>query len=263
MDDIDRRVERLDRAVRAGGQRAHDAFREPLDVETKDGPLDAVTAVDRAVQSTVAAELGGPSDAPLVGEEGDARKSVPDEGPAWVVDPIDGTLNYVSGNRTWATSLALVDGGDPVAAANDFPALGDHVRVGATGDVTRNGDPVTTSDGDVLSDLVVAMIYGYGRDHRRAFRDAATTVIDACGDLRRLGSAQATLSMVAAGELDAAVSSVSLLPWDTLAGVHLVRRAGGRVTDLDGNPWRHGADSMVASNGAGAHDDLLDALVDE
>jgi len=261
MDDVDARTTALDRAVEAGAERALDSFREHLAVETKEGPLDAVTTVDREVQAIVTERLGSEYDDPLVGEEGDARKTVPETGPAWVVDPIDGTLNYVAGNRTWATSLALVMDGEPLAAINAFPALGDRVRAGKRGAVTRNGEPVTTSDRDSIEEFVVGTIFGYDRRGREALGDAASAIIDACGDLRRLGSAQVTLSMVATGELDAAVATVPLAPWDTVAGVHLVRRAGGRVTDLDGERWRHDADALVASNGDDAsHRRLVEML---
>ena len=67
------------------------------------------------------------------------------------------------------------------------------------------------------------------------------------------------LSSVAAGELDAAVSNMSLSPWDTVGGVHLVREAGGTVTDLHGERWTPGADGIIASNG-NAHDDLVAAF---
>jgi myo-inositol-1(or 4)-monophosphatase len=81
-------------------------------------------------------------------------------------------------------------------------------------------------------------------------------LLTAFGDLRRLGCAQLVLAGVAAGRLHAAVSTVELNDWDTVAGVHLVRLAGGRVTDAAGDRWEPGATGLVASNGR-AHEALL------
>ncbi|MDZ7730119.1 MAG: inositol monophosphatase family protein [Natrialbaceae archaeon] len=84
-------------------------------------------------------------------------------------------------------------------------------------------------------------------------------MVDDFGDIRRFGSAQIELATVAAGGLEAAVTDVPAYPWDTVAGVAMVRAAGGTVTDLEGEPWKPDARGMVASNGA-IHGDLLETL---
>jgi myo-inositol-1(or 4)-monophosphatase len=81
------------------------------------------------------------------------------------------------------------------------------------------------------------------------------------GDIRRVGSMQATLALVAAGPLEGAVATGTPHPWDSSAGAALVRRAGGTVTDLRGEPWTHDSVGLVASNGR-AHDRLLEAVSD-
>jgi len=255
-DDIDGTLER---AAADGAERALAAFRGDLDVETKRGPMDAVTAVDREVQSVVTdAVRDARPDAVVVGEEDDAPEAVPDEGEAWVVDPIDGTNNYVAGNRTWAVSVAVVVDGETVAVENRLPALGDDYRL-RDGEATRNGDTVSASARTDSSTFTVAPVFGLRPRHRRGLRAVCRTVVSEFGDLRRVGCAQAALSMVADGQLEAAVSTVPLHPWDTVAGVALVRAAGGTVTDLDGARWTPASAGMVASNGR-AHGDLLAAL---
>jgi myo-inositol-1(or 4)-monophosphatase len=247
----------LDRAVRAGTERALSSFRGDLAVETKRGPMDAVTAVDREAQAAVTEVVrDARPDAVVVGEEDDAPKDVPAEGEAWVVDPIDGTNNYVAGNRTWAVSVAVVVDGGTVAAANDLPALGDSYRL-LDGDPTRNGERVSTSDRTEPSAFTVAPVFGLRPRHRRGLSAVCRTVVAELGDLRRVGCAQAALSMVADGQLEAAVSTVPLHPWDTVAGVALVRAAGGTVTDPDGARWTPDSGGMVASNGR-AHDALCE-----
>jgi myo-inositol-1(or 4)-monophosphatase len=82
---------------------------------------------------------------------------------------------------------------------------------------------------------------------------------DRFGDLRRLGCAQAALAMVASGELDGVVGTRPMAPWDTVAGAAMIERAGGTVTDPDGEPWHHAATGLVASNGT-AHGTLLETV---
>jgi myo-inositol-1(or 4)-monophosphatase len=255
--DHDGRVELVESVASAGGERAVTSFRTPLDVETKGGPMDAVTAVDRAVQREAADRIAAafPDDA-FVGEEDDARETVPEAGYAWVVDPIDGTNNYVRENRRWATSVALARDAAALASVNDCPAMGDRYAAGPDGPVRRNGDPVAPSERtDPATFTVAPLLPGQHPD----LGPLAATIAESFGDLRRVGSAQASLSMVAAGELDATVSTFAIAPWDALAGVHHVRRAGGTATDLAGDPWRPGATGLVASNGH-AHGAVLEAV---
>lgn len=256
MDDLAARIEVLERAAREGASIATQAFRSDLTVEAKGHALDSVTEVDREVQRHVVDVItrSFPGE-PIVGEEEDAPKAIPHEGPAWLVDPIDGTNNYVAGSRIWGTSVAAVQHGEPVAAVNHFPALGDTYRTTPVG-VSRNGEDISVTDRDAVEEFTASPIFGLQRTDREAFTTVAQRITAELGDLRRAGSGQATLSMVAAGEVDAAVSTVQLPPWDTVAGVHLIRHAGGRVTDTDGEPWRHDAVGLIASNGR-AHDELV------
>ena len=196
-------------------------------------------------------------DEPVVGEEDGIPGELPDAGRAWVVDPIDGSNNYVRDLPTWVTSVAAVEDGEPVAAATRFPALDDAYVAGAGG-LTRNGDPVAVSDVADPEAAIVAPTIWWPRDRREEFARAAGAIVRRFGDLRRLGSVQAVLAYVAAGSLDGAITNVVANPWDTVAGVHLVRQAGGTVTDLEGERWRHDSRGLVASNGR-LHDEVLAA----
>ncbi|WP_049997313.1 inositol monophosphatase family protein [Halococcus sediminicola] len=248
------RAECATRAADVGASVALEAFRGDLSVETKSDKTDLVTATDRAAQRrTVDCIREGFPDDAIVGEESDARKTVPEDGPAWIIDPIDGTSNFVRGLRVWGTSVAAVADGEPVAAATVFPALGDTYLADGE-ETTLNGNPVRVSAREDPETFAVAPILLGG--------DFGTTVgalAECFGDIRRFGCAQATLAAVAGGSFDAAVATTRMSPWDTVAGAHMIRRAGGRVTDLAGQPWRHDSDGLVASNGH-AHEELLDTL---
>jgi myo-inositol-1(or 4)-monophosphatase len=258
MTDAERRAVVAEEAARAGAAVAKEGFRDDLPVERKTGKTDVVTQADRDAQKRVVEVIHDsfPDDV-VVAEEGDARKAVPESGAAWVVDPIDGTNNFVRDIPVWATSVAAVVDGEPVAAANVMPALDDVVVAGPDG-VTRNGDPVTVSDHTDPEQFAVAPTYWWELDDRDAYARAADAIVTRFGDLRRFGSAQVTFSMAAHGGLDGVVTNLRMNPWDAVGGVHMVRAAGGTVTDLDGEPWRYDSEGMVASNG-NCHEAVLEA----
>jgi myo-inositol-1(or 4)-monophosphatase len=257
MDTEGRRLETARAAAAAGGAVALELFRADLDVETKAGPTDLVTRADREAQAAVAATVRERfPDEPVVGEEDESPTSVPSTGPAWVVDPIDGTNNYVGGVPTWATSVASVVDGEPVVAANVAPVAGD-TYLG--GDRARlNDGPVSVSGTDTLRAATAVPTFWWAHDDRAAYAETCRTLVERFGDVRRFGSAQLTLSYLASGAVDGVVTDLHTNPWDTVAGVHLVRLAGGRVTDRHGDPWRHDSEGLVASNGSDTvHEALL------
>jgi myo-inositol-1(or 4)-monophosphatase len=248
-----RRADRAARAADTGASVALESFRGDLSVEIKSDKTDLVTDTDRAAQRRTVACIREefPDDA-IVGEESDVLKRVPESGPAWIIDPIDGTSNFVRGLRIWGTSVAAIKDGEPVAAATVLPALGDTYLAGE--ETTLNGDPVRVSAREDPETFAVAPIL-----LDRNYGATIGALAERFGDIRRFGCAQATLAAVAGGSLDAAVATTRMSPWDTVAGVHMVRRAGGRVTDLAGERWHHDSDGFVASNGT-AHAALLDVL---
>lgn len=252
------RVALAERAATAGGEVAHELFRTDLTVETKSGKTDMVTRADREAQRRVIEVIREEhAEDAIVGEEEDALKTVPAEGDAWVIDPIDGTNNYVRHMRTWATSVAAVRDGETVAAANVHPALGDTYVAGPDG-AALNGTPVSVSDRTDPETMTVVPTIWWDFDHRDEYAAATRAIVERFGDMRRLGCAQAVLSRVASGALDGTLTNVVVNPWDSVAGVYLVEQAGGTVTDIHGDPWEPGCDGLVASNGAG-HDHVLAA----
>ena len=261
MNDVAARAAVAERAARAGAAVANERFRTGIDVETKTGKTNVVTQADRDAQARVieVIEEAFPTDT-VVGEEEGAASTVPEEGAAWIVDPIDGTNNYVRDIPIWATSVAAVADGGPVAAANVLPALGDAYV--ADGDETRlNGRPVATSDRSDPEKCAVCPTLWWNHDRRDEYTAATRAIVERFGDLRRFGCAQATFATIAHGGLDGAFSNIYASPWDTVAGVHMIRKADGRVTDVDGERWRHDSEGIVASNGA-AHEHVLAAARD-
>ncbi|WP_290816959.1 inositol monophosphatase [Halovivax sp.] len=247
-----------ERAAREGGAVANERFRGKGAVETKSGKTDYVTEADRLAQRRVVDVVSAayPEDA-IVGEEEDVAKSVPETGRAWVIDPIDGTHNFVRHLPLWTTSVAAVADGEPLAACNYLPPF-DAAYVAGDGETTRNGTSVSVSDTADPEACTVAPTFYWGRDARDEYAAAARAIVERFGDMRRLGSIQVSLALLAEGALDGVVTNLTPNPWDSIAGVHLVRRAGGTVTDVHGEPWRLDSEGLVASNGR-VHDEVLDA----
>jgi myo-inositol-1(or 4)-monophosphatase len=252
------RVAVAERAAEAGGAVALDTFRDGIAVETKNGKTDVVTQADRDAQARVVEVIreAYPDD-PIVGEEDEELKAVPEEGAAWIIDPIDGTNNYVRNLRVWATAVAAVVDGEPVAAAVVLPAMDDSYVAGDDR-TERNGVPVSVSDDADPETCVVTPTFWWDFDSRDQYTAAGREIVSRFGDMRRFGSAQAALAFVADGALDGALTNLVANPWDTVAGAHLIRQAGGEVTDVQGDHWRHDSCGLVASNGA-VHDHVLSA----
>ncbi|UPM43538.1 inositol monophosphatase family protein [Halocatena salina] len=259
MVDAERRVTVARRAANAGANVAMESFRTDIAVETKAHETDPVTQADRDTQDRVASVLTDayPGEV-IVGEERGTHDTVPDRGAAWVIDPIDGTSNYIRGVRTWATSVACVVDGECVAAANVFPALDDTYIAGPDG-ITRNDTPITVSTETEPNAGVVSPTLWGGASPHDEFITAVGEAVEMFGDLRRSGCTQGSLSRVASGGLDVAISTVDHHPWDTIAGAFMVERAGGTVTDVDGNRWRYDAPGLVATNGR-LHEEALDVV---
>jgi myo-inositol-1(or 4)-monophosphatase len=248
-----------ERAARTGGDVAISRFRTPLDVGQKNGAMDPVTVADTDTQERIITELreAGVA-APIVGEEADARKTVPESGRAWVIDPIDGTNNFARGARLWGVCVAIAEDGEPIGGVTHLPALGD-TYVACPGGTTRDGDTVSTSDRSAPDELVVAPMFHLNERDRPRYRAVTAAILETFGDARATGSGQTTLAMLAGGEIDAVVSTTPISPWDSLVGVALVRGAGGRVTNLDGERWHPDDGSLVATNGA-CHDAVCEAI---
>lgn len=240
-----------------GADYAYKHFRTDLTVEQKSSKIDIVTEIDQSTQQRIISAIKEqyPTD-DIVGEEGDERKTIPNTGYAWIIDPIDGTQNYVRGANEWVTSVAVVKDGTPITAINTAPALSDRYRT-TSDSVMRGDESVTVSNRTDLEKFVIASTLRYTENARDDVGKFMKVVVDRFGELRRIGSAQLTFSLVACGILDAVIG---LDPhpnaWDTVAGVYQIRCAGGTVTDIDGNIWEPGGPGVVASNGE-VHDEVL------
>jgi len=274
MTETDARAALTKRAAETGARVALESFRGDLAVETKTGKTDLVTETDRTAQQRVTETIHEEfSDDVIVGEEqierpaddtsegesdpqiDDGPQQVPEGEPSWVIDPIDGTSNFVRGLRIWGTSVTATVDGEAVAATTVLPALSDTYVVGPDG-VTRNDEPIGVSSQTDPETFAVVPVH-LGADSSAG--QVVGVLTEHFGDFRRFGCSHATLAAVADGSIEVALATGLMSPWDTVGGVAMVRAAGGTVTDLAGEPWRHDSRVLVASNGT-RHDDVLAAV---
>lgn len=234
------------RAARAGGQALLDRLEAARDVRSK-GFRDIVTDADLAAQEAVLTIIRQHCPThDVLSEESPPNAGVGDE--LWVVDPLDGTINYAHRFPCFCVSVALVVQGEPAMGVVFDPL---HERLFAAergGGATLNGQPVHVS---ACADLAAAMV---GLDWARhpAMRQrvvaSLTGVAESATTLRSVGSAALGLCYVAAGWLDA-YFNFALQPWDGAAAGLIVREAGGALSAPSGAAWAYTAPACVASNG--------------
>ena len=205
------------------------------DVETKSTDTDVVTAADRAVERQVIEALRKerPGDGVLGEEYGDSAAAA--SGPVrWILDPIDGTVNYLYGLPQYAVSLAAEVDGVVVAGVVRNAATGDEWTATAGGGAWRDGRRLTGSPRDSLDQALVATGFGYD-PARRAHQGAVLAgLITRVRDIRRFGAAALDLCMAAEGMLDAYFEK-GLNPWDHAAGGLVATEAGLRVSGIGGS----------------------------
>jgi len=231
------------------------------DVTTKTSPTDVVTAMDRAAERLVvdALHAARPGDGVLGEEGGETQGS---GGVRWLIDPIDGTVNYLYGLPAYAVSLAAeVDGVMAVGAVYN-PAI-DELWTAVRGEgawldgrrlgVDRRSGPEVAS----LDQALVATGFGYGATRRRSQAAVVATLLPEVRDIRRFGAASLDLCSAATGRVDAYFER-GLEPWDLAAGGLIASEAGLLVTGLSGAPA--GGEMVVAAPPA-LHAALHDRLV--
>ncbi|HWH00589.1 MAG TPA: inositol monophosphatase family protein [Pilimelia sp.] len=222
------------------------------DVATKTTATDVVTAADRAVERQVVAALRAarPHDSVLGEEYGGARAG----GVRWIVDPIDGTVNYLYGLAQYAVSLAAEVDGEVVAAVVCNAATGEEWTAVRGGGAYRNGRRLGGSAVTDLGQALVATGFGYAADRRAHQARVLAGLLPAIRDIRRLGAASLDLCLAAAGAVDAYYEK-GLALWDHAAGVLIASEAGLRCAGLRGAA--PGPDLVLAAPPA-----LFDALHD-
>ncbi len=252
-------------AARAAGRLIVDERPARLGVQgTKSSPTDVVTVMDRASERLLREMLLGarPDDGLLGEEDGHVAGS---SGLTWVVDPIDGTVNYLYDIPAYAVSVGAVTG-DPtddaghevVAGCVHDPVSGTTFTATLGGGAFRDGTPIRCTDSGELGQALLATGFGYQAGRRAHQAQLIAQLLPQVRDIRRIGSAALDLCMVACGRVDAYLER-GLHPWDLAAGLLIAREAGALVTGLgDAAP----GGTLVVAAGPRLHPLLQDAVRD-
>ena len=206
---------------------------------------DVVTEADHQSEALIldAIRAYRPTDAILAEETGE-HQAVAGEAPmsgrgrVWIVDPLDGTVNYANGIPFFCVSIGLVVDGQPAVGVIHDPTRGETFAATVSGPAMLTGSlgspshAVTASDKDKLTDFVISMAL-----NGRAAATRARNVRKAIRISRSMGSAALALAYVANGRFDAFVQQGGLSAWDVAAAGLIAERGGARVTSIDGSPW--------------------------
>ncbi|KQM60884.1 inositol monophosphatase family protein [Agreia sp. Leaf210] len=206
---------------------------------TKSSIVDVVTLADREVESYIRSAIADvrPDDG-FLGEE--STGSTGGSGLTWIVDPIDGTVNYLYGIPQYAVSIAVVEGGaDPqqwntLAGCVVNPATGEVFTASQAGGAYLGAQQLQVNSDVSLEQALLSTGFSYSAETRVRQGQVLAGIIGRVRDIRRAGSAALDLCWVAAGRLDV-YAERGLNPWDHAAGALVVREAGGRVSGFDGD----------------------------
>ena len=232
-------------------------------VGVKSSPVDVVTAVDTASEALVVGRLlGARPDDGILGEEGADRAGT--SGVRWIVDPIDGTVNFLYGYPAYAVSIAAELDGQVVAGVVLNVATGELFSATAGGGAVLAAPgappvPLTGSRPESLDRSLVATGFGYRVEQRRAQGAVVAELLPRVRDIRRGGSSALDLCTAAAGRVDA-YFELDLQPWDHAAGALVAAEAGLVVTGLAGRPFAEPMAIAVAPSVAAPFLDLLAEL---
>jgi myo-inositol-1(or 4)-monophosphatase len=242
-------------AAVAAGDLLLERFRRPATgVERKSSSTDMVSDADRDAEALIRSLIGErrPGDA-VLGEEG-GRAGAGDL--LWVVDPLDGTTNYLYRQPVWAVSVACEDADGGVAGVVHHPCLGETFTAVRGGGAFCNGAPIAVSASGDLARSLIGTGFAYSAHVRAGQARALSEILPRVRDVRRGGSAAIDLAWVACGRLDG-YYELGTRRWDRAAGVLLVSEAGGVVSPLA--PVGDSGDGVLAA-GPALHADLA-ALV--
>jgi myo-inositol-1(or 4)-monophosphatase len=251
-----------ERAVDAGAELLRRGRRHVGTVIAK-GDRDYATAVDLRIEETIRGALrqAAPGVAFLGEEEGEHGA---EESALWVLDPIDGTVNFANGSPLCAISLGLVEKGKPSLGIIDLPLLGERYTATRGRGASLNGQRISVLEPAGLHDSIVGFAdFAVGpaaKVENPVHRELMERLVPRCLRVRVHGSECLDLAWLAAGRLDVSVM-LSSHPWDVAAGVLIAKEAGAEAFDHGGEPWTPRADFTICCT-PGLVDELL-ALVQE
>jgi myo-inositol-1(or 4)-monophosphatase len=234
MTDANLTAELLELAKRVGREAGELLQKRPttFEVSTKSTAIDVVTQMDSQSEAHIVSEIlkARPDDG-IIGEEGSERTSK--SGITWVIDPLDGTVNYLYGLPGWNVSIAAKDSDGVVVGVVVAPTINSTWHASRGGGAFLNEQPITCNDGVELNRALIATGFAYDLDARPAQLAQLSELLNRIRDIRRNGAAAVDLCHVAMGALDGYFEK-GLQEWDLAAGGLIASEAGAKVTTVAG-----------------------------
>ena len=249
--------ETAEEAARIGGRILHD-WADKFTAREK-SPANLVTEADFASENAIFEFIHARyPDHRFLGEEG-LNRNEGNSAFRWIIDPLDGTSNYVHGFPYYAVSIGVEEDGRMVAGAVYDPSRDEMFSASAGQGTMLNGQPIRVSSEEDLANALCMASLPVKTTRDDPAVQAFLRVLEAAQHVQRTGSAALNLASVAAGRIEA-FWSTSLKPWDMAAGVLLVEEAGGRVTKTQGDRFLVDEPDLIGSNGSLLHDQLIRLL---
>ena len=260
--EIERRMKPVDMILPEVAAMLREMQSGNLEIDTKSNPMDLVTKADLASEKRILECIRKhfPED-DILAEEASYLESLPDYKAdfRWVIDPVDGTINYAHGLPLYGVSIGLMYQGRSVAGTIALPALHNTYRAIHGQGATKDGKTIKVSEEKDFSRALIVTGFPYNRKEmlETLLSGIESMLLNARG-IRRTGTATVDMCWLAEGRFDA-LYELNLSPWDTCASTVIAREAGARITNLAGEEYDPYQQAVVASNSK-VHNQLLKAL---
>lgn len=242
-------------AAEDAGNMLLEGLKKSREVSQKSGPADLVTQYDHSAQELIANKIQKkfPTHSILAEEEFEVEKS----STKWIVDPLDGTTNYIYNYPLFCVSIAVERDGELTVGVVHLPVIEETFTAIKDKGAFLNGRRISVSGTADFSKSLLATGFPYDQDRLPSAIRSFSGLVRKARGIRRDGAAAIDLSFVAAGRFDG-FWELGLSPWDVAAGCLIIKEAGGAITDFSGNGYDiYGSRGLVATNGK-----IQDALVE-
>jgi len=231
--------------------------RERISHKEKSGKSDLVTEADFAAQEKITEELARLyPDIPVIGEEGKREHG---EGSYFLVDPLDGTLNFFHGIPYFSVSIALMEGGESIAGVVHAPALGETFYAVKGEGAYFNDEKLVLANDVTLSNAIAVTGWPYDQSLIQWTEKTLSLIQSKVQEVRIMGSAALEMCYVAAGFIDV-YWEAGLYPWDLAAGYVIVKEAGGTASGVNGEDFDVESGSVLACGNGKLHEEVLQMI---
>ncbi len=247
----------------AAGDVIRESFEKELTIETKSNADDLVTNMDREVEEYLINKIKETyPEHQILGEEGVGEQVTSLEGTVWIIDPIDGTMNFVHQQTNFAISIGVYHEGVGMVGVIYNVIYNEMFHAVKGKGAFLNDVKLPELEGVPIEKSIIAINATWITRNKRIDPARLVPVVDRCRGTRSYGSAAIELAFVASGRLDAYIT-MRLSPWDFAAGKVLIEEVGGRVTNLDGDPLDMLGRNSIFAGKSGLHQQILEEYLSD